>query len=340
MWSHIILLVGVVLAGLYAGIPAVYTVLLLCALEISVSFDNAVVNAKVLNTMTPVWQDRFITYGIPIAVFGMRFLFPLAIVAVAADISMLDTLTMAINTPEQYHHALEGNKLDIFAFGGAFLLMVFLSFFFDEDREEKWLNLLEGNRVTKKLSTVANIELVIATAVGLALISYTQSVSVAMAFFGSILLFEVINSLDDLLSTDGVRSGVIGFLYLEVLDASFSFDGVIGAFALTTDIFIIMIGLGVGAMYVRSLTIYLVKKGTLAEYRFLEHGAHYAIGALSIIMFIKMFMEVNEIVVGSIGIGFILIALVHSLILNRTEAKVEDTLKDRNPFDDDFEEHH
>lgn len=317
MWSHLILVFSIIGAYFYAGLPALVTVILLCALEISVSFDNAVVNAKVLNTMSKKWQDRFITYGIPIAVFGMRFLFPIAIVAVATGLSMSDTLTLAVNSPNEYHNALEENKLTIFAFGGVFLLMVFLSFFFDEDREEKWLSILEDNSATKRLSSIANIEVVIASALGLVLVSYTQSVPVALAYFGGILLFEIINSLDDLLSTNGTRAGVIGFLYLEVLDASFSFDGVIGAFALTTDIFIIAIGLGVGAMYVRSLTIYLVNKGTLAEYRFLEHGAHYAIGALALIMFIKMFIYINELIVGSIGVGFILLALGHSLYLNK-----------------------
>jgi hypothetical protein len=99
---------------------------------------------------------------------------------------------------------------------------------------------------------------------------------------------------------------------LEILDASFSFDGVIGAFALSSDIFIIMVGLGIGAMYVRSITIHLVEAGTLTEYKYLEHGAHYAIGALALIMFIKMFTEVNELIVGGLGIAFIIVALIHS----------------------------
>ena len=74
------------------------------------------------------------------------------------------------------------------------------------------------------------------------------------------------------------------FLYLEVLDASFSFDGVIGAFAITNDIVLMALGLGIGAMYVRSLTVYLVRQGTLDDYVYLEHGAHYAIGALAVIL--------------------------------------------------------
>ena len=310
--SHLLLAMSLVWAYFYGNYPVLLTVVMLVALEVSVSFDNAVVNAKVLATMDAVWQKRFITFGIPIAVFGMRLLFPIAIVAIAAGISMSDTVNMAINNPTAYHHALQANEHTIFAFGGSFLLMVFLSFFFDEEREIKWIKVLEDNRITSKLASITSISLIITTLIGLYLIHLTSNPSIAIAYFAGMVLFEALAALDGLFSTDGVKSGLIGFIYLEVLDASFSFDGVIGAFALSSDIFVIMVGLGVGAMYVRSITIYLVDKGTLAEYKYLEHGAHYAIGALALIMFVKMFTEVNELVVGGLGIAFIVIALIHS----------------------------
>src|SRR5262249_23717551 len=84
------------------------------------------------------------------------------------------------------------------------------------------------------------------------------------------------------------RLGLFTFLYLEVLDASFSFDGVVGAFAVTDMIFVIALGLGIGACYIRALTVYLVRKGTLAEYIYLEHGAHWAIGSLAILLFVTI----------------------------------------------------
>lgn len=294
-------------------------IIMLAALEVSLSFDNAVVNAKVLKTMTPAWRKAFIKYGIPIAVFGMRFLFPIAIVAIATGLSVISTFNMAIGQPELYHSALEDNKVGIFAFGGSFLFMVFLGFFFDDDREDKWITILEDNTITNKVGSIQHIEVIIATAVGMGLVYYTDSTTVTLAFFGGILLHEVIGSLDDLLSTNGVRSGIAGFLYLEVLDASFSFDGVIGAFAISNNIFVIMVGLGIGAMYVRSMTLDFVEKGTLATYRYLEHGAHYAIGALAIIMFAKMFHEIPELVVGSVGISLIIAAFAHSIIVNKKE---------------------
>lgn len=317
-WSHIFLVLSIIGGYFIGGYSGMSAVAMLAALEVSLSFDNAVVNAKILETMSPFWRRMFILVGIPIAVFGMRFIFPIAIVAVAAGNGMWETLMLAINNPEAYHHALEDNKMGIFAFGGSFLLMVFLSFFFNSDREHKWITLLEGNRLTQKLGTVQSIEVIIAATVGLILVNLTESSTVALAFFGGVLLHLVIASLDGLLSTNGVRSGIVGFLYLEVLDASFSFDGVIGAFAINNNIFIIMVGLGIGAMYVRAMTIHFVEEGTLATYKYLEHGAHYAIGILATIMFAKMFIEIPEMVVGLVGISIIAIAYYHSIKESRT----------------------
>lgn len=315
--SFIITFAGIVIAYFIGGLYTMYIVVLLAILEISLSFDNAVVNAKILNTMDPIWQRRFIIYGIPIAVFGMRFVFPIVIVAVASGLGFYETFDLALKDSKAYQNILISVEDLIYSFGGAFLLMVFLGFLFDEDREHQWIRILEDNSLVKNFSKVNSIELIIATSLGLYLTYLTSNSSIAIAYFSGILLYSIIISLDDLLSTNGVRSGVIGFLYLEVLDASFSFDGVIGAFALSNDIFIIMIGLGIGAMFVRSLTLYFVEKKTLSEYKYLEHGAHYAILALSLIMFLKMFIHVNEIIVGTIGIGFIAIATIHSVIENK-----------------------
>ena len=69
-----------------ATLSMLWIVLVLSVLEISLSFDNAVVNATVLEDMDKVWQRRFLTWGMLIAVFGMRFVFPLAIVAIAAGL--------------------------------------------------------------------------------------------------------------------------------------------------------------------------------------------------------------------------------------------------------------
>ena len=311
--SIIVTVIGLLLALFMGGIEALYIVALLAVLEVSLSFDNAVVNVKVLETMEEKWQKRFITWGMFMAVFGMRFLFPIVIVALASGTGLFETFNMAFNDASLYHETLVGTEKLIFAFGGAFLLMVFLNFLFDEEREEKWIKVIEESALLVHMGKISSIQMLLSVFIGLMLIILTSSHEIALAYFSGILLYSLIASLDDVFSTNGVRSGIMGFLYLEILDASFSFDGVIGAFALSSDIFVIMIGLGIGAMFVRSLTIYMLKQETLTEYRYLEHGANYAIFALAGIMLLKIFMPVNELLVGTIGITFIAIATYQSL---------------------------
>jgi hypothetical protein len=112
-------------------------------------------------------------------------------------------------------------------------------------------------------------------------------------------------------------SGLVSFLYLELIDASFSLDGVLGAFALSHDIVIITIGLAIGAMFVRSLTIMFVEKGTLDEFIYLEHGAHWAIGVLAILMFISTVVHIPEVITGLSGLGIILSSVVSSKLYEK-----------------------
>ncbi|EAJ5693848.1 DUF475 domain-containing protein [Campylobacter fetus] len=314
--SFIITILGLLLAYFIGGFLAVYICFLLGILEVSLSFDNAVVNAKILSGMNKKWQDRFIIFGIPIAVFGMRFLFPILIVSVAANLGMWETFSLALNDPDAYHNALSANKNQIYIFGGAFLLMVFLSFFFEE-KDVKWIRFIEDNYLVHILSKTNSIALFIAILTGMIIVFLTQNISYALSYFGAVLLHMALSLFDDIFSANGVKSGFMGFLYLEVLDASFSFDGVIGAFAMSENIFIIMIGLGIGAMFVRSLTIYMVHKKTLESFIYLEHGAHYAILVLAIIMFINVFHEVGEAITGTIGFGLIVIAFLSSIYKNK-----------------------
>ncbi len=314
--AFVILALGLLGSYYLGGITALYITFLLIILEISLSFDNAVVNAKVLKTMDPIWQKRFIIFGIPIAVFGMRLIFPLAIVALVTGMGLWETLDVAMNEPKQYENFLKSTESTIFAFGGSFLLMVFLDFFF-QNREVKWVRFIEGSKIVAHFSGVSNIELIIAIMLGIILGHITQDFSVVLAFMYGVLLHSLLGMLNHFLSSETMRSGIAGFIYLEVLDASFSFDGVIGAFALSSNIFIIMIGLGVGAMFVRSLTLYFVAHDTLSEFRYLEHGAHYAIGILALIMLLKTSMHISEMVTGTIGIGLILIAFLHSIWENK-----------------------
>lgn len=316
--SFAITLIGMLIAFYLGGISAAYICFLLCVLEVSLSFDNAVVNAKVLNTMSKIWQDRFIIFGIPIAVFGMRFLFPLLVVSIASKHGMIETLNFAISQPQKYHEILSLHKNEIYIFGGAFLIMVFFDFFFEKEKEIFWISILENNSLVRALKKVPFINIILIVICGIYLYLYTKSTLYLTAFFSAVAIHILISLLNKIFSSNGVRVGLMGFLYLEVLDASFSFDGVVGAFALSENIFIIMIGLGIGAMFVRSITIYLVERKTLTQFAYLEHGAHYAILALALIMFIKVFHEVGEITTGTIGFAFIFVAFLCSVYKNKT----------------------
>lgn len=313
---------GVVFAT--SGISGAYICLLLAVLEISLSFDNAVVNAKILADMDERWRRRFIIWGIPVAVFGMRFAFPIIIVSIAAGLSVSQTLDLAINDVASYHEHLESHKDEIYTFGGAFLLMVALDFFF-AGRSTRWIALIESNKIMLAFSRAKNASVFVAIVVGIFIVYLKPNI--AIAYFAAIathmslgLLGEWLGGGDELNKT-ATRSGFAGFLYLETLDASFSFDGVIGAFAMSDNVFIIMIGLGIGAFFVRSLTLYMVAKGTLSEFRFLEHGAHYAILALAIIMFVNLFGEVGEIITGTLSFALIAAAFIHSVLENKKDAK-------------------
>jgi uncharacterized protein len=323
--------VALVVALVVGGPQDLVIVAILGVLEISLSFDNAVVNAKVLTRMHPVWQQLFLTVGILIAVFGMRLVLPVFIVAVTAHVSVPDVVNLALNEPAKYGRALAHAKEAIYAFGGTFLFMIFLDFVFDVEREIHWLKPVE--RALARVGKLDQLSVVVALGgIGFmsAITTEDKSKTVLIAGLMGLGAYLIINALDNLFEagmedddasagTEGMtgavfKAGVFTFLYLEVLDASFSFDGVIGAFAISDKIFVIALGLGVGAFWIRSLTLYLVRKGTLAEYVYLDHGAHWAIGALAVIMLLQVHYEVPEVVTGLIGVGFIGLALVSSII--------------------------
>jgi hypothetical protein len=302
-----------------SALSAVFVVAVLCVLEISISFDNAIVNATVLGKMTPLWQHRFLTWGMWIAVFGMRLVFPLLIVAVVAHLNPLEALKMAAFAPNDYAQIMLSVHHEVSAFGGAFLMLVAMKYFFDQGKEVHWIAVLE--RPLVKLGRLGSAEVGIVLILLFVVSKYVhpeEALSVVYSGIAGILTYllvegigEFLKSPDDMGDTTKLtekelhRASVGMFLYLEVLDASFSFDGVIGAFAITNNLFIIAIGLGVGALFVRSLTIMMVEKGTLHAYAFLEHGAFYAVAALAAMMFLGTVMEIPEWITGCLGAGFI-----------------------------------
>ena len=334
--SYLVTILGLVAAFLWGehvhagtGLTCVFIASVLAILEISLSFDNAVVNAMKLENMSEKWRHRFITWGILIAVFGMRFVFPLAVVAIFAKLNILTVLNMALNDVNQYAHYLELTHAPIVTFGGAFLLMLFLDYFTEDEKDIHWICFIEEK--LQKLSKIKGVCTLTTLAIlGLLMLKIDPSVQVSVFKSGlaGIITYLAIDGLAEWLEkrqeekaklcADTVKcSGLVGFLYLELIDASFSLDGVLGAFALSKDILIITIGLFIGAMFVRSLTIMLVEKKTLKQFCYLEHGAHWAIGVLAILMFVSTFHHVPEVVTGLLGLIFIVSAFVCSLIHNR-----------------------
>lgn len=367
-WSFGITAAGLALAGVLWGVQGMTIVAILSILEISLSFDNAVINAGILRKMNAYWQKIFLTVGVLIAVFGMRLVFPVVIVAITAKIGPIEAVKVAVQDPDRYESLVTAAHPAIAAFGGIFLLMIFLDFIF-EQREHQWLSWLE--RPLAKLGKLDMLSVVIAL-VALMVTSMTiatdtahhggdKSATVLLAGVAGLVTYLVVGGIsgyfEDRLDDDeddaddaegegaatagtssgtgtgagtGAGASAVGlagkaaffmFLYLEVIDASFSFDGVIGAFAITNDIFEMALGLGIGAMYIRSLTVFLVRRGTLDDYVYLEHGAHYAIGALAVILLVTIKYEINEVITGLVGVVLIAASYWSSVVRNRREGE-------------------
>jgi hypothetical protein len=362
-WSFGVTAVSLLIAFIYGSWSALGLCLILGVLEVSLSFDNAVVNAKVLERMNPFWQKMFLTVGILIAVLGMRLILPLLIVGLSADLGPIEAVQLALekgdqDTPGTYAYILTEAHPQIAAFGAMFLLMLFLDFIF-EPRDVYWLGFIE--RPLAKVGRLGNASVIVA-GVALMLTAELLAEAPVTILFAGILgmitylavnglggLLEQSEALDDVVGEEplatslvkaaptgpselakaGGRAAFFLFLYLEVLDSSFSFDGVIGAFAITSDPIIIALGLGlIGAMYVRSITVFLVRKGTLNDYIYLDHGAHWAIGALAILLLVSIGVHVPEALTGLLGLAFIGAALVSS-VQNRNRIQAEEDLAAR-----------
>ena len=304
-----------------------WIIFVLSILEISLSFDNAVVNAAVLKDMDHVWQKRFLTWGILFAVFGMRIVFPLAIVAIAAGLGPVDAVNLSLNDPAEYERIVNSAHVGIAGFGGAFLAMVGLKFFFDGEKDVFWIRGIEEFLSRVSALPAAEIAVLLLGVWGISLLlPDAEALTFVVAAILGLVTFIAVEGISTMLELHEekqrlagavVRSGLGGFLYLNVLDASFSFDGVIGAFALSNNMIVIALGLSIGAMFVRSMTIHLVEKGTLAQYRYLEHGAFWAIIALGAIMLLSARWHIPETVTGLIGAILIGLSLWWSVRFNR-----------------------
>lgn len=325
--------------GMSGALAFLLTTTLLACLETSVSLDNAVVNATVLRVMTPFWRIMFLTVGIAIAVFGMRILFPILIISVAGNMEFSQAWLIATTRPEEYRSIMESSHLGIMGFGGTFLLMVALTYFLNKEKETHWLPVVE-----KLLVRVGGVDNAAASmTIGLIMTTTMFIPSTdKYVFLISCLSGFAVHALIDVLkhvvgggdiATVAGRNGLVGFLYLEVLDSSFSFDGVVAAFAITNKFWLIAIGLGIGALFVRSMTVYLVEKGTLEQYKYLEPAAFWAIGFLVLVMFMSAaghHLPGGEVTTGLASMVILGAGVLTSIVQKRIEDRLRECRQDRD----------
>lgn len=329
--SGLITVLSLAFVAGYMGVEALLIAAVLILVEITFSFENAIINAKVLSGVSEFWRKIFLTIGILIAVFGMRLVFPILIVSITAGLAMPEVVDLALNNPDTYAAELNEAHIAIAAFGGMFLLMLSLHFFLDPKRDVHWISIIE-----KPMQTMSRwwlytaVCLVVLAVLSLLPMNHEPQETFVAGFIG-IVTYVVIHGLAELFArkqgVDGsskvLKTGMAGFmafLYLEVLDASFSFDSVIGAFAVTKDVVLIAIGLGIGALWVRSITIYMVEHHVLHAYRYLEHGAHYTIGVLAMVLLSGIFFDIPEIIAGVAGILIIAASIISSIRSRKSAA--------------------
>lgn len=314
------------------GLLDLWTFVILVLLEVTFSFDNAVINSKILGRMSKFWQTLFLTVGIVFAVFIVRFILPIVIVMLSSGHGFMEVIDLALNKPAEYGATLHEAAPIINAFGGTFLLMLGISYFMDREKDIHWLGRFE--KFLSKFGHYENFKVFFMLIVAMILYVTAEpahrEIILIASIVGTVLHIGLELFGDYFSSKQSGAKQLVGmaafasFMYLNVLDASFSLDGVIGAFAITNDVVLIMAGLGAGALWVRSLTVYLTRTGTLAKYRYLEHGAHWAILALGIVMLVKLYhVEPPEWFVGSIGLIFVATAVVSSILERNRERSVE-----------------
>ncbi len=314
--SAIVTVIGLISAFLWGGTRGLFITGLLATLEVTLSFDNAVVNAKILKQMSPLWQKRFLTWGILLAVFGTRVLLPILIVAASVGMSPILITMLALNDTKKYAKMVANAHYAIGAFGGIFLLLVSLKYFFDTQKSVHWIRIIERHLV--RWGHIEAIEIAIALLSICMLSIYIDPAHRATVLFSGLIgaiLFIIIEGIAS--SFDSEAKGVAGgsfalFIYLNVLDSAFSLDGVVGAFALSSDLVVIGIGLGIGAFFVRSLTIFFVRERMLDTLLYLEHGAHWAIFGLACAMLGGLLVHIPAVIIGVAGLLFVGLSLISS----------------------------
>ena len=262
----------------------VLTVAGLCLFEAISSVDNAIINAEVLRTMGMKARRWFLVWGICIAVFLIRGVLPWLIVWLALPgVGPIDALTATFSSDPVVISAIDSSAPVLLAGGGIFLVFLFFHWLFIEPKNYG----LIGERFIHSQAVwfYAVISIILTLVVWL---SIQQNPTMAFgAVVGSTVFFithgfkeNAAKSEQDLITAR--YSDVSKILYLEVIDATFSIDGVLGAFAFTLSVPLILVGNGLGAIIVRQLTIGNIER--VKRYAYLKNGAMYSVVVLGVVM--------------------------------------------------------
>lgn len=262
----------------------------LIVFEVVNSLDNAIVNASVLKTMDILWRRRFLIIGILTSVFIVRFLLPFIIVWLSVPaITAPDIFLAFLGQSDVAAQAIDLQKPLILIFGGVFLLYLYFHWLFLEKKENLYLERFLKEKHGVWFFAFAAISLVIIMYFARSNATMMLAAAIGSATFFILYGLKETAEANERNMAAGARglSDFSKFAYLEVLDATFSFDGVIGAFAFTINLILILIGVGIGAVVVRELTIRGIEE--IAKYRYLKNGALTSIGFLGVFMLIESF---------------------------------------------------
>jgi len=262
----------------------------LVVFEIISSIDNAIVNAHVLKTLPEKYRKIFLVWGLLLAVFVVRGVLPFLIVwMVNPSLSLAEVIAFVFSGDPKIREAVEASKPLLLLGGGVYLFLVSLSWLFLE--EKKYAFLVEGfiHRKSVWFYAISSICMTLVIYIGLQI----NPILALSASIGSTLFFitdgfkKNAEEQEQKLLTDSSMSAWSKILYLEVLDASFSIDGVVGAFAFTISVPVILIGNGIGAFVVREITVRGID--LISKFEYLKNGAMYSIGFLGVVMIFESY---------------------------------------------------
>lgn len=264
-------------------LSAIITIVGLLVLEVVQSVDNAIVNAHMLKSMSPRARKWFLLWGILTAVFIVRGVLPLLIVWLTAPgITLWQAVMATFGSDPLAHEAMERSSYILLIGGGMFLLLLYFHWLFLEKKDPYFFI----DRLVKKQHGVWFFAISALLLVGLLWAVHDRPAAMIAAAVGNAVFFilygfrQTAEAQEHELERTG--SDLSKLLFLEVLDMSFSIDGIFGAFAFTTNVGLILIGNGIGAIVVRELTIRGIDK--VNKYRWLKNGAMTSIGFLGAFM--------------------------------------------------------